>query len=111
MAWRKKYEGLDLNCTEKGSYFCFGSKVEHFLVAIAFNCGVILCEQCHGNINGEMFAQFILDHFNDIFKKSTNPKQKFFYKIDTQLKTGRRTRLQLTALLHRYFRFHRAVPT
>ena len=50
----------------------------HFLVAIAFNQGVILCEQCHGNINGGMFAQFILEHFNDTFEKSTNPKQKLF---------------------------------
>ena len=25
-----------------------------------------------------MFAQFILEHFNDTFEKSTNPKQKLF---------------------------------
>ena len=78
LAWRRKREGLDLNCTAKGSHVGFGGRVAHFLVAIAFNGGVILCQQYHRNINGEMFAQFILEHFNDISEKSANPKEKLF---------------------------------
>ena len=78
MAWRKKSEGLDLKCTAKGSHVGSGGKVAHFLVAVSFNRRVILCEQYHGNINDEMFEQFILEHFNNTFEKSANPKQKLF---------------------------------
>ena len=70
MAWRKKSESLDLNCTAKSSHVGSGSKVAHFLVAIAFNRGVTLCEQYHGSINAEMFAHFILEHFSDTFQKA-----------------------------------------
>ena len=78
IAWRKKSEGLDLNCTVKGSDVGSEGRVVHFLLAIAFNRGVILCEQYHGHINGELFAQFILEYFSDTFEKSTNLEQKLF---------------------------------
>lgn len=78
MAWRRRGEGLELNCTAKGSHVGSGGRVAHFLVAIAYNRGVILCEQYHGNINGAMFAQFISDHFKQTFENSANPKGKLF---------------------------------
>ena len=78
MAWRKKSEGLDLNCTAKGSHVGSGGRVAHFFVAIAYNKGTILCEQYFGNINGDMFAQFVKDHFNETFKKSDNGEGKLF---------------------------------
>ena len=59
MTSRKKSAGLDLNYTAKGSHVGSGGRVAYFLVAIAFNRGIILFEQYHGNINGEVFAQFI----------------------------------------------------
>ena len=78
IAWRKKSKGLDLNCTANSSHVGSRGRVAHFLVAIAFNRGVLLCEKYHQIINGEMYAQFILEHFNDTFEKSANPKQKIF---------------------------------
>ena len=78
MAWHRRNEGLDPFCTAKGSHVGSGGTVAHFIVAIAYNKGVILCEQYHGRINGEMFADFILKHFNETFEKSANPRGKFF---------------------------------
>ena len=47
-------------------------------MAISLNKGVILCEQYFGKISGEMFADFILKHFEEAFEKSNNPKDKLF---------------------------------
>ena len=78
MAWRKRDEGLEPNCTAKGSHVGSGGNVAHFMVAIAYNKGVILHEQYLGRLNGEMFAKFITDHFEDTFALSANPKGKLF---------------------------------
>ena len=76
MAWRTRDEGL--NCTVKGSHVGSGGKVPHFIVAIACGKGIILCEQYHRRINGEMFVEFITEHFDDTFEKSANPRGKLF---------------------------------
>ena len=45
MTWRQRSEGLDPLCTGKGSHTGSGGRIAHFIVAISFNKGVILCEQ------------------------------------------------------------------
>ena len=75
MAWTRD-EGLESNCTAKGSHVGSGGKVLHFMGAISYTQGVILCEQYEGRINGQIFADFIRDHFARTFKKSVNPTGK-----------------------------------
>ena len=54
---------------EEGS----GGKTANFFVAIAFDEGVITCEQYHSKLTGTMFAEFVKEHFSDVFK--TDPRQ------------------------------------
>jgi len=78
MAWRKKDEGLQRNCTAKGSHVGSGGRVLHFMVAISYSKGVVLCEQYEGRINGQMFADFISKHFKSTFERSVNPNSGLF---------------------------------
>ena len=59
MAWRKASDGLSFSQTSKGSHEGSGGRTAHFIVAIAFNKGVILAEQYEGNLNGQKFADFV----------------------------------------------------
>ena len=76
MTWWQRSEGLDPLCTANGSYTGSGGRIAHFIVALCFNKGVILCEQHFGKISGEMFAEFINKHFKEAFEKSNSPKDK-----------------------------------
>ena len=78
MAWRKRNEGLSQHCTAKGSHVGSGGRVAHFMVAIAYDKGVIMAEQYTGKINGEMFSNFILEQFPQAFQNSANPRGKLF---------------------------------
>ena len=78
MAWRKKCEGLSLNCTAKGSKAGTGGKMAHFIVAIAYGHGVVCCEQYTDNMSGKLFASFVREHFKEIFSKSANPRGMLF---------------------------------
>lgn len=70
--WRKKSEGLKLGCTAKGQKVGYGGKVAHFFVAMAYNKGVISCEQYTETLTGNMFALFIKEKFDGIFEKCKN---------------------------------------
>ncbi len=78
MVWRKPNERLSLGLTAKSSHEGNGGKVAHFMVAIGYGCGVVLCEQYQGRLNGKLFADFVRDHFKETFKKSANPRGKMF---------------------------------
>ena len=67
--WRKDKETLHEDCTAKGSKEGTGGKQAKFFVAISFDQGVILAEQ-YDDLNGDTFAQFIREHFADMFVKS-----------------------------------------
>ena len=75
--WRKR-DGLERNCTAKENHVGSGGKVLHFMVAISYTQGVILCEQYEGNINGQKIPVFICDHFPRTFEKNVNPTGKLF---------------------------------
>lgn len=77
-AWRKRGEGLTIHCTAKGKKEGTGGRVAKFMVAIAFGKGVIKCQQYEGNINGELFAEFVQQEFPEMFENSSNPKGKLF---------------------------------
>ena len=63
MAWRRPNEGLKYKCTAKGSHKGTGGKVTHFFAAIAYGKEIVLCEQYHGKLNGQSFANFVREHF------------------------------------------------
>lgn len=62
--WRKRSEGLRL--TSKGSKQLPGGKQLHFMVAIAFDKGVILAEE-YKHMSGEYFSDFVKRNFSTVF--------------------------------------------
>lgn len=64
--WRKRSEGLNFRCTAKGRKTGTGGKVLKLMVAITHEKGVILCKP-YKKLNGSYFAQFIDDHFEQMF--------------------------------------------
>ena len=69
MLWRKA--GVE---KKEGS----GGRVANFVVAVAYNKGVICCEQYLGNMNGQLFANFLRENVPQMFEHSANPKGKLF---------------------------------
>ena len=55
-----------------------GGRVTHFIVAIAHQEGVVLCEQYEGKLNGDMFLDFIKAHFQETFSRCRIPEGKRF---------------------------------
>ena len=79
MAWRLKNEGLYPHCTAKRSHLGLGGRVAHFILEIAHQRGVGLCEQDEGKINGDMLSDFIKTHFQETFSWHRIPKGKRFF--------------------------------
>ena len=72
--WRRKDEGLERECTAKGKKEGVCGKVAKFMVAIAYGKGVIECHRYEGQLNGELFSQYIKDNFSKIFQRGNNRK-------------------------------------
>ena len=64
--WRKKQEWFHPWCTAKGKRK--GSVNANFMVAIAYNSGVVLCEQYDETINGEKSANIVRRGFPEAFE-------------------------------------------
>ena len=69
--WRTRSEGLRL--TSKGSKDLPGGKRLHFLVAIAFNKGVVLAKE-YKHMSGEYFSDFIKTDLSKLFNAQTEQK-------------------------------------
>ena len=69
--WRTRSEGLRL--TSKGSKDLPGGKRLHFLVAIAFNKGVVLAKE-YEHMSAEYFSDFIKTDFSKLFNAETEQK-------------------------------------
>ena len=76
--WKKKGESLKRSCTAKGKKEGAGGRMVRFMVAIAYNKGVIKCHHYVGPVNSETCKSFIDEQFYDMFKNSANPKRKLF---------------------------------
>ena len=72
--WRLKNEGLEYGCTAKGSKE--GKTQIKFLVGIAHNKGVVLCEHLNQKMNGKYYASIVRRTFPAAFKKTMSPKAK-----------------------------------
>ena len=75
--WRQKSEGIMQGCTSKGSKVGAGGKVAHFMAAISYGKGFIICEQ-YDKMNGPYFASFIERNFSYMFQVSCNPSSNLF---------------------------------
>ena len=76
MAWRFKNESLHPHCTAKVSHVGSSGSLAHFIVAIAHQKGVVLCEQYEGKINRDMFSDFMKTHFQKTFSRCRIAKRK-----------------------------------
>ena len=47
-------------------------------VAIAYGHGAVLCEQYEEQLEGQFFADFVREHFENAFENSSNPRGKLF---------------------------------
>ena len=70
--WRKSDEGGNLHCTTSGRHEGTGGKTAKFMVAIAYEKGVTMCEEYCLQLNGASFADFIKEYFPPCFKESGN---------------------------------------
>ena len=57
--WWQQSVGLDSLCTAKGSHIGSGGRIAHFIVAISFDKGVILCEQSEADLGLLQHARWI----------------------------------------------------
>ena len=67
--WRKANEGLMDGCTAKGNKCGTGGKQIKLFVAISHGKGVISADK-YEHLNGETFAQYVMNRFNIIFNSS-----------------------------------------
>ena len=69
-----------------------GGRTAHFIVAMCYGKGVLVCEQ-YEKMNGSYFADFVKRNFNDMFSKSINPNSKLCMQdgdLSENSKAGRR---------------------
>ena len=72
--WGLVNEGTKLGCRSKGKKE--GTTQGKFMVAISYNCSVVLCEQLTKRMNGKLFAKLVRHYFPLAFNLSINPKSK-----------------------------------
>ena len=73
--WREKNEGLKF--TSKGKKVGHGGKFAHFMVAISYNKGVIVCEQ-YEKMNRKYMELFFERNFDRLFEISVGSKERCF---------------------------------
>ena len=76
--WRRKGEGLHQESSTKDKKEGTVGHVAKFMAAISHGRGVIEFFQYEGNINGELFLQFVRDRVPHFFSNGNNQKGKLF---------------------------------
>ena len=84
MAWQLKIESLHPHCTAKGRKCS-----TYFIMAIAHQKGVVLYEQYEGEVNGDMFLDFIKRHFQQTISWCRIPKGKRFLQDECTVQNHR----------------------
>ena len=72
-----------------------GGRVAYFIVAIAHQKGVNLCEQYEGKTNVDMFSDFIKIHFQETFNRCRIPKGKRFLQNGCSVHNSKKARQAL----------------
>ena len=92
--WRKTGEGLKPDCVAKGSKVGSGGTVAHFMVAISYRVGVLICEQ-YNKMNGAYFADFVRRNFNSMFENSLNVNSRFFIQDGDPSQNSKAAKLEI----------------
>ena len=92
--WRRKDEGLNLDCTAKAKKSKTGSRLANFFVAISYQKGVILCEN-YEHLDGPFFAKFIKKNFVKVFNRSNNPEGNLFVQDGDPSQTSMQAKLAM----------------
>ena len=96
MAWRRRPgEGLMFKRTARGNHEGTGAKVAHFVAAIGYGKGVVLCEQFHGKFNGQTFSDFIHEQQKHLPIVQIL-EESHFYNMGVHLKIARRSKILWT---------------
>ena len=66
----KERRGLLLIAQVKEKKAGVEGKTAHFIVSIAYNRGVIACDQFFERLTGLKFADYVREHFPQLFSKS-----------------------------------------
>ena len=74
----KSGEGFKREYTTKGKKEGTGGRVARFMVEIAHEKRFTKCHHYNGNINAETFADFLKEHFPEMFKSGNNTKGRLF---------------------------------
>lgn len=74
--YRRRSEGLKWSCTAKGQKEGTGGKYARFVVAIAYQQGVLICEP-YQKMNGEFFEDFVDRNFKTLFRASRKNSKLF----------------------------------
>ena len=72
-----------------------GESVAHFIVAIAHQKGVALCEQYERKFNGAIYSDFIKTHFQETFSQGKIPKGKKFLQDGCPVQNSKKARQAL----------------
>ena len=75
--WRRPNEGLDLNCTAKGSHEGTGGKLVKAMVAISYKQGVLLYDQ-YDKLDGRYFSDLIFRKFNRMFIEARKGRRRLW---------------------------------
>ena len=73
--WRRINEGLQIGSTSRVSKE--DVRQVRFILAIAYNKGVILWEQYFGRLSGATMTNIAREHFPSMFERSANPRAKW----------------------------------
>ena len=90
--WRKKGEGLHQECSTKDNKEGTVGRMTKFMVAISHGSGVIECFLYEGNINAELFLQFVRDRFSHFSAREIIRKESRFCKMKTPPRIARCSR-------------------
>ena len=75
--WRKRSEVLQHGCVAKGRTEGTGANVVRMMVAVAYEKGVIICEE-YGNMNGVYFSDFIRRNFIQMYGDADKDRVDYF---------------------------------
>ena len=67
-----------MKCTTKGKEEDPGGKMVKVFVAIAYGHEAVLCKRYEEQLTGQIFADFVRKHFENIIENSSNPRGKLF---------------------------------
>ena len=70
-----QWHSVKMKCTTKEKKEGSGGKMVKVFVAIAHDHGAILCEQYEEQLTGQLFPDFVREHFENAFENSSNPRE------------------------------------